>query len=75
MIKSHDMVANEAASKFNVTWSLTTPIAVSVLNYAYEGYMTLECNHCMGMDVFGAAENAKVLNFVILKKIKCLKMI
>jgi len=30
------MVADEAASKFNVTWSRTTPIAVSVCDDAYE---------------------------------------
>jgi len=63
MIKCHDMVADVAATKFNVTWSRTTPIAVSVLDDAYEGYMTLECDHGFGMDVTGDPNNIKAFRF------------
>jgi len=62
-VKCHDMVADQTAAKFNVTWSRTTPIVVSVLDDAYEGYMTLECDHRMGMDVIGDAQNIKAFRF------------
>lgn len=63
MIKCHDMVADAAASKFNVTWSRTTPIVVSVCDDAYEGYMTLECDHRFGMDVIGDPDNITAFRF------------
>ena len=53
MIKAHDMVADQAAAEFNVTWSRTTPIVVSVYDDAYSTILTLECDHRFGMDVIG----------------------
>jgi hypothetical protein len=52
-----DQVADAAASEFNVTWSRTHPIVVSVGDDAYQTYMTLECDHSMGMTVVGTLEN------------------
>lgn len=63
LIKSHDMVADQAASEFNVTWSRTTPIVVSVLDDAYDGYITLECDHRMGMTVVGDVNKARAFRF------------
>ncbi|NYB51598.1 MAG: hypothetical protein HVN35_03395 [Methanobacteriaceae archaeon] len=57
------MVADQAASKFNVTWSRITPIAVSVCDDAYDGYMTLECDHRFGMDVTGDSSNVYAFRF------------
>jgi hypothetical protein len=57
MIKAHDMVADQAATKFNVTWTRTTPIVVSVYDDAYSTILTLECDHRFGMDVIGDPEN------------------
>ena len=53
MIKTHDMVADQAAAQFNVTWTRTTPIVVSVFDDAYSTVLTLECDHRFGMDVVG----------------------
>ncbi len=53
MIKAHDMVADQAAAEFNVTWTRTTPIVVSVYDDAYSTILTLECDHRFGMDVIG----------------------
>ena len=61
MIKAHDMVADQAAAEFNVTWSRTTPIVVSVFDDAYSNVMTLECDHRFGIDVVGDPEN--ILSF------------
>ena len=61
MIKSHDMVADQAAAQYNVTWSRTTPIVVSVYDDAYSTILTLECDHRFGMDVMGDPEN--ILSF------------
>ncbi|MFA0833794.1 MAG: Ig-like domain-containing protein [Methanobacterium formicicum] len=63
MIKCHDIVADNAAAEFNVTWSRTTPIVVSVVDDAYEGYMTLECDHRFGMDVTGDSSNVRAFRF------------
>lgn len=63
MIKCHDMVADQAAAKLNVTWSRTSPIAVSVCDNAYECYMTLECDHSFGMTVTGDPGNVWAFRF------------
>lgn len=39
MIKCHDMVADQAASKFNVTWTRATPAVVSCLDDATSTYL------------------------------------
>ncbi|MDP2837339.1 MAG: NosD domain-containing protein, partial [Methanobacteriaceae archaeon] len=48
MIKCHDMVADQAAAHYNVTWSRTTPIVVSVYDDAHYTILTLECSHRFG---------------------------
>lgn len=53
LIKAHEMVADQAAVEFNVLWSRTTPIMVSVVDDAYETVLTLQCDHGMGMTVTG----------------------
>ncbi|MFA0832880.1 MAG: right-handed parallel beta-helix repeat-containing protein [Methanobacterium formicicum] len=63
VIKCHDIVADAAANKYNVTWSRTTPIVVSVCDDAYETYITGEMDHRMGMDVVGDAENVKAFRY------------
>jgi len=63
VIKCHDMVADAAASKFNVTWARTTPIAVSTLDDAYNTLLTGEMSHRMGMDVTGDPDNVRAFRF------------
>jgi len=60
---NHDMVADAAASKFNVIWSRTSPKIVSAGDEAYNYYLTLECDHGMGMSVVGDADNVKAFLF------------
>ncbi len=63
MIKCHDMIADQAATQYNVTWARTTPIVVSVFDDAYRTVMTLECDHRFGMDVSGAAQNITAFRY------------
>ena len=63
MIKAHDMVANQAAAQYNVTWSRTTPIVVSVFDDAYRTVLTLECSHRFGMDVTGDVNNITAFRY------------
>lgn len=51
IIKCHDMVADQAATAYNVTWSRTTPVVVSCCDDAASSYITGEMDHRMGMDV------------------------
>nr|WP_319372966.1 right-handed parallel beta-helix repeat-containing protein [uncultured Methanobacterium sp.] len=60
----HDQVADSAASQYNVTWSRTSPIVVSVGDDAYQTYLTLECDHSMGMTVKGSLKNMKLFNYI-----------
>jgi len=64
MIYCHDILANTAASEFNVTWSRTHPIAVSVGDDAYQTYLTLECDHSMGMTVIGSLKYIILFNSI-----------
>ena len=59
----HDQVADDAASQLNVTWSRTSPIIVSAGDEAYQTYLTLECDHSMGMTVVGTPENIVRFNY------------
>ncbi|MDP3623045.1 MAG: chitobiase/beta-hexosaminidase C-terminal domain-containing protein, partial [Methanobacteriaceae archaeon] len=59
----HDQNANNMANQYNVTWSRTSPIIVSVGESAYETYLTLECDHSMGMTVVGTLENIIGFNY------------
>ena len=63
VIKAHDMVADQAAAEFNVTWSRTTPVVVSVCDDAASNYITGEMDHRMGMDVTGDAANVWAFRF------------
>lgn len=63
LIRSHDMVADEAAGEFNVTWSRSSPVVVSVCDDAQYTYLTLECSHRMGMDVVGDAASVWAFRF------------
>jgi hypothetical protein len=57
LIYCHDILAEAAADEFNVTWSRTHPVAVSVGGDAYQTYLTLECDHSMGMTPVGTLTN------------------
>ncbi|MCK9150564.1 hypothetical protein [Methanobacterium alcaliphilum] len=63
MIKCHDMVADQVAAKFNVTWCRTSPIVVSVCDEVDSYYMTLECDHGFGMNVTGDPSNVMAFRF------------
>jgi hypothetical protein len=63
VIKTHDMVADQAADKFNVTWSRTTPIVVSCVDDTASTYITGEMDHRMGMDVNGTVGNVWAFRF------------
>lgn len=60
----HDQVADQAASEYNVTWTRTHPIVVSVGDDAYQTYLTLECDHSMGMTVVGSLANMLTFNYI-----------
>jgi hypothetical protein len=62
MIYCHDILANTAAGEFNVTWTRTHPAVVSVGDDAYQTYLTLECDHSMGMTVIGSLKNMILFN-------------
>ena len=64
MIYCHDIMADSAASELNVTWSQTHPIVVSVGDDAYQTYLTLECDHSMGMTVMGSLKNTILFNYI-----------
>jgi hypothetical protein len=59
----HDLVADVAATKYNVTWSRTSPIIVSVGDDTLDTYITLECDHRMGMSVVGTASSMRAFNY------------
>ncbi len=59
----HDQVANNVTSEFNVTWSRTSPIVISAGDDALLTYLTLNCDHSMGMTVTGLPENMAAFRF------------
>ena len=61
----HDKAADNCSSDFNVTWNRTSPIIVSACDEIYESYLTLECDHSMGMTVVGRSENIIGFNYAI----------
>ena len=63
VIYGHDVVADAAASEFNVSWVRTTPIVVSGIDDAYRSYITGEMDHRMGMDVVGDPENVRAFRY------------
>ncbi len=60
----HDQVADVVSSECNVTWTRTHPIAISVGDDAYQTYLTLECDHSMGMNVMGSLKNTILFNYI-----------
>jgi len=62
MIKCHDMVADAAASKYNVTWSRTTPIAVSCCDNTASTYITEKWTSD-GYDVTRDSGNLRAFRF------------
>ena len=57
------MVADQAATEFNVTWTRTTPIVVSCVDDAISTYITGASSLRMGMDVNGTASNVWAFRF------------
>ncbi|MCK9151842.1 right-handed parallel beta-helix repeat-containing protein [Methanobacterium alcaliphilum] len=62
LIYCHDTLADTAATEFNVTWSRTHPVVVSLGDDANQTYLTLECDHSMGMTVIGSLKNIILFN-------------
>lgn len=58
-----DQMADNSKSYYNVTWSRTSPIIVSSCDDAYETYLTLECDHSLGMTVVGLPDEIMEFNF------------
>lgn len=59
----HDQVADNVKSEYNTTWNRTSPIIVSAGDEAYNTYLTLECDHGMGMTVVGLPEDMAAFRF------------
>ena len=56
-------VADESASKFNVTWSRVSPVCVSLCNDYNCLYITGDSNHIMGREAVGNASGVWKFNF------------
>ena len=56
-------VADESASKFNVTWSRVSPVCVSLCNDYNCLYITGDSNHIMGREAIGNASSVWSFNF------------
>lgn len=63
MIYLHDRLAEEVATRYNITWTRGNPIIVSVVDIPEETFMTLECDHNMGVEAKGVPENLKAFNY------------
>ena len=63
VIYENDRVADESASKFNVTWSRVSPICVSLCNDYNCLYITGDSNHIMGREAVGNASGVWSFNF------------
>jgi len=63
VIKCHDMVADQAAARFNVIWGRTVPVVVSCCDDAASTYLTGEMDHRMGMTVWGEPEDVWAFRF------------
>ena len=59
----HDAVADQAASKYNVSWNRTSAVVFSVCDDAQSTYMTGESDHGMGMSVTGDSNSVKAFRF------------
>lgn len=63
VIWENDRVADDAASRFNVTWSRTAPVCVSLCNDYNCLYITGESDHRMGREAVGNVSNVWKFNF------------
>ena len=63
VIYEHDRVADNAASKFNVTWQRVTPVCVSLCNDYNCLYITGESDHRMGIEAYGNKRNVWKFHF------------
>ena len=63
VIYENDRVADEAAEKFNVTWSRVSPVCVSLCNDYNCLYITGESDHRMGREATGNASSVWMFNF------------
>ena len=63
VIWENDCVANDAALKFNVTWSRICPVCVSLCNDYNCLYITGESDHGMGREAIGNVTNIWKFNF------------
>jgi hypothetical protein len=61
---AHDQLADNISSECNVTWSRTSPAIVSVCNEYYQSYLTLDCDHSMGMTAVGTPGNIWTFNYI-----------
>jgi len=61
VIYLHDKIAEEAAKAYNVTWTRTKPVIVSVVDSPDKTFMTLECDHNMGVEAEGG--DLKAFNY------------
>ena len=63
VIYENDRVADESASKFNVTWNRISPVCVSLCNDYNCLYITGDSNHIMGREAVGNASGVWSFNF------------
>ena len=63
VIYENDRVADEAAEKFNVTWSRVSPVCVSLCNDYNCLYITGESDHLMSREALGNSSGVWKFNF------------
>lgn len=63
VIYENDRVADDAAEKYNVTWSRVSPVCVSLCNDYNCLYITGESDHGMGREATGNANGVWKFNF------------
>ncbi|QHN07803.1 pseudomurein-binding repeat-containing protein [Methanothermobacter sp. THM-2] len=59
----HDTIADQAAAKYNTTWTRTRPAMVSAGDHSPATWISLECNHNMGVKANGTTQNLKAFNY------------
>ncbi|MDI9624706.1 MAG: hypothetical protein QFX38_07460 [Methanothermobacter sp.] len=59
----HDLIADQAAAKYNTTWTRTKPAMVSAGDHSPATWISLECNHNMGVKANGTTQNLKAFNY------------
>ncbi|PKL66121.1 MAG: hypothetical protein CVV28_12425 [Methanobacteriales archaeon HGW-Methanobacteriales-1] len=58
-----DNLADQAVSKYNVSWTSTSNIVVTTVDDPYNTYLTLDCDHGMAMNSVGDQKNVYAFNF------------